>query len=188
MPGFNPNEPRDKLGKWTDSGISSAIQKKIDKSISLEQNTIDYGTDIKINILKTLQWGKENNIPMITTKTNPDILARTDIDTNIMEINSGSDFWKDPVRNMQKAFEQGQFSTENPLHIIVHETAHMKFKGLPYSWNGIEDKKIAGEVSLYAKDSPDEFIAETFTGLKFGKKYSYNVLSLYNKLVQKKYN
>lgn len=42
-------------------------------------------------------------------------------------------------------------------------------------------QETAGKVSDYAKESPLEFVAETFAGLVEGKKFSDNVMALYKK-------
>ena len=42
-------------------------------------------------------------------------------------------------------------------------------------------QKTAGRVSDYAKESPLEFVADTFAGILDGKKYSDDVMALYKK-------
>lgn len=44
-----------------------------------------------------------------------------------------------------------------------------------------DEQQTAGLVSNYAKESPSEFIAETFAGLLSGEKYSDSVMALYKK-------
>ena len=48
-------------------------------------------------------------------------------------------------------------------------------------WKNETTQKTAGEVSWYAKEGVGEFIAETYSGLCAGKKYSEDVMKLYEK-------
>lgn len=47
--------------------------------------------------------------------------------------------------------------------------------------NSKDIQATAGKVSNYAKESPLEFVAETFAGLRDGQKYSDDVMALYKK-------
>ena len=46
-------------------------------------------------------------------------------------------------------------------------------------YTGLAFKKIAGTVSQYAATNPLEFVAEVYTGRKYGKDYSDNVNAMY---------
>ena len=43
-------------------------------------------------------------------------------------------------------------------------------------------KAVSGRVSRYAETNPVEFVAETFSGLVFGKKYDDEVMRVYEAL------
>jgi len=92
-------------------------------------------------------------------------------------------------------------------HTVQHELGHaLHHKGFPAGYNKLriwpgeaggpplspdkvrplfssgEGRRIAGEVSKYAKTNPHEFVAEMFQGLVSGARYSDNAMRLYVEL------
>lgn len=61
MPGFDPNEPRDELGRWTDAGVSAPVQNKMqaglrqEEAVRSEAELIQKIKDAKEKGLDTLQ-------------------------------------------------------------------------------------------------------------------------------------
>jgi hypothetical protein len=110
------------------------------------------------------------------------------------QLNELSGYWKNPAKRAINARRQGQLSTSNPLGPIFHEIGHTKDPKLKkeYGWSGGMDqwlnnyygkadqkRSLAKRVSQYATTSPAEFIAETYAGLKTGRRYDYQVMRAY---------
>ena len=141
---------------------------------------ISYGTNKSENISATIAWGEKNGIKIVSHDIKNNSVAMASPSNNVVYINKNSDFWKDPVTKQKIAYESGHLSTANPLHTVLHESAHLKYKNPGHNWLNKEyQTKIAGQVSRYAKTNPTEFVAETYAGLKSGKKYSKDVMQLY---------
>jgi hypothetical protein len=73
---------------------------------------------------------------------------------------------------------------------LYHEIGHSRDKrlslpgyarnwGTAYSGTKQETKAIARRVSRYATTNPAEFIAETYAGLKTGRRYDFQVMRAY---------
>lgn len=105
-------------------------------------------------------------------------------------VNTASPFWDNLAANMQEAAATRQFSSANIDHVIHHEMGHFLhntnlknelyqiFKDRDLTVDEI--RLIIKEVSEYAAETPLEFVAETYAGMKAGKKYSPALMALYN--------
>ena len=63
----------------------------------------------------------------------------------------------------------------------AHSTSCKNYNNLGLDWSQKEFQEIAAKVSQYSKESPEEFVAETFSLLVQGKKLPQDVLQLYEK-------
>ncbi|MCE5277188.1 MAG: hypothetical protein ABFD92_16795 [Planctomycetaceae bacterium] len=106
-------------------------------------------------------------------------------------INTDAPFWKDPQSYAKRRYIVGDWSTEDSLHVILHETAHAhqqlddpeaykRLKKLA-DFASIGEIHIAGQVSGYASLNPAEFIAELFVGRAAGVRYNTSVMDLARK-------
>ena len=87
--------------------------------------------------------------------------------------------------NMKEQADGGMYKT------IFHELGHLEhekqskkiFEAFKFSSFGKNQAEIdiARKVSDYAAESPVEFVAEVFSDLLNGKKYSKDIMDLYNK-------
>lgn len=85
--------------------------------------------------------------------------------------------------SMETSFRRGESSTDDPLHIIRHELAHVaqaKAGMLPgKEFDDEEHRKLAMTVSQRAAASPSELVAEVYAGRLAGKQYTDEVMQLY---------
>lgn len=83
-----------------------------------------------------------------------------------------------------------QLSTSDPRGIIFHEIGHLKDKSSGFvntrdgglarrGFASPQTKALAGRVSRYATTSPREFTAETYAGLRTGRRYDLQVMRAY---------
>lgn len=77
---------------------------------------------------------------------------------------------------------------KGPFQELFHEFGHKahssvckNYGNLGIDWTQKEFQDIAGKVSKYAKKSPEEFVAETFSLLVQGKSLPQDVIQLYKK-------
>ena len=106
-------------------------------------------------------------------------------------VNKDSKTWDNPRRAAINSRRNGQFSTSSPAGVILHEVGHIKngvggasFRQVDRSLQrrGLKQPgsaDLARRVSKYATTNRDEFVAETFAGLKTGRKYDYQVMRAY---------
>ena len=95
-----------------------------------------------------------------------------------VNVNPASPFWRDPAANMRAMRRRGHVSTSDPRGAILHEVGHLKDSNAHY---GAQRKgpRVASRVSRYATESPREFVAEVYAGLRTGRKYDRQVMSAY---------
>jgi hypothetical protein len=112
-----------------------------------------------------------------------------------IRINILDSYWEDRGRRAEVNHRLGFNSTGHPDHILRHEFGHAELhkavgdarmaaigKGpLP-----LPAERIRATVSNYATQSPVEFHAEVFAGLKDGKTYPEDVMEAYAKLTRDK--
>lgn len=127
-------------------------------------------------------------------ETDPDRLPLAAITSgsNIYLINQKHPFWSDPDALAKQYHTQGLFSSPSRNHVFNHELGHrlhylnigkQEFDSLlSQVWIDAADKLIAARVSAYATVTPQEFVAETFAGLRHGIIYDADVVALYEKL------
>lgn len=103
--------------------------------------------------------------------------------------NPAATLFKDVQKTMTESFNRGWFSSDRADHVVHHEVAHFlhnhKLKNEIYQFfkeTPLTDKQISliiQEVSEYATYNPLEFVAETYAGLRAGRKYSDEIMRLY---------
>lgn len=87
--------------------------------------------------------------------------------------------------------KNGWLASDHARSTVHHEVGHalhrerlghLDFQDLRAAgWPGDTEAKIARQVSRYATTHPGEFVAETFSGLVNGERYSDEVMALYKK-------
>ena len=105
--------------------------------------------------------------------------------TNGILINKNSPFWKDPELSAKENYKSGQLSTDNPVGVLLHEIAHIKYPDAPGYWPFPNQKEAASKVSKYATKNPKEFVSEVFAGINSGKEYSEPIMDLYRNWTKK---
>lgn len=113
------------------------------------------------------------------------------IRTGEIIINPNCDYWKDPKARMDKAFKEKWASSDNVHHAVIHEVGHWahresvgeeQFRKLDKSrLTKSQVELIQGEVSRYGATKRTEFVAEVFAGKVAGRKFSDEVMKLYQK-------
>jgi len=121
--------------------------------------------------------------------------------TKEIKINRSHVNYVNPVAAAIKSRRRGEISSSSPLHTYYHEIGHARDKNLmsrsvPMGsfWvlatrrgsadearyaRGNQMQRLARRVSRYATTNPSEFIAETYAGLKTGRRYDREVMSAY---------
>ena len=121
--------------------------------------------------------------------------------TKEMTINRSHVSWVNPAAAGIKQRRRGQMSSSSPMHTFFHEMGHARDKNLlsrsvPLGqfWvlatrkgpsdearvaRGNQMERLARRVSRYATTNPSEFIAETYAGIKTGRRYDYQVMRAY---------
>jgi hypothetical protein len=116
-----------------------------------------------------------------------------------IELNRSSPGWRDPAATSRERRASGWISTSSPVHTLRHEMGHVQDPFLNKRPGGLDPwgvhknrdqarrrQSLAGRVSGYAKTQPDEFVAETYAGLRSGRKYDHQVMGLYREMTGKK--
>lgn len=112
---------------------------------------------------------------------------------NAIIFNEDNEYYNDSASAMKRFHASGWMSTDNPDHAVIHEMGHaFHFKNVNDKdrWKEIratpipEDIRgaIKKEVSTYATTNPLEVVAEMFTGMSSGKKYSRPLIEYYKSL------
>lgn len=121
--------------------------------------------------------------------------------TKQMTINRSHTSWVNPAAAAIKERRRGAKSSSAPMHTFFHEMGHARDKNLlsrstPFGqfWvlatqkgpsqearaaRGNQMARLARRVSRYATTNPSEFIAETYAGLKTGRRYDFQVMRAY---------
>jgi hypothetical protein len=103
-----------------------------------------------------------------------------------------STFWSNPKKNAIDQRRQGWISSSNPRAVVMHEIGHSRAKRSGFmndpskAWgigtrpfDNSKNQRLARRVSGYAATSPSEFVAETYAGLRTGRRYDYQVMQAY---------
>lgn len=109
-----------------------------------------------------------------------------------LQLNQSNNYWRNPRSSNTRNRATGFLSTSSPVGTLYHEIGHSRDKrlslpgyvrnwGTAYSGTKQETKAIARRVSRYATTNPAEFIAETYAGLKTGRRYDFQVMRAYRK-------
>jgi hypothetical protein len=107
-----------------------------------------------------------------------------------LQLNQSNNYWRNPRLSNTRNRATGFLSTSSPVGTLYHEIGHSRDKrlslpgyarnwGTAYSGTKQETKAIARRVSRYATTNPAEFIAETYAGLKTGRRYDFQVMRAY---------
>lgn len=125
-----------------------------------------------------------------------------------MGLNQSHPFWQSPRRTTLEGRRSGWWSSSSPTAILYHEAGHTRDTGGKQRWLRMEKdgkgskafewkavaggggpatrlrrawqmRDLAGRVSGYARKDPGEFIAETYAGLRTGRRYDYQVMRAY---------
>jgi hypothetical protein len=107
-----------------------------------------------------------------------------------LQLNQSNNYWRNPRSSNTRNRATGFLSTSSPVGTLYHEIGHSRDKrlslpgyvrnwGTAYSGTKQETKAIARRVSRYATTNPAEFIAETYAGLKTGRRYDFQVMRAY---------
>jgi hypothetical protein len=120
---------------------------------------------------------------------------------NEVQINRSSAGWQDPARLAIQERRSGFWSSSSPNAVLYHERGHMRDTNsarrntrFGESWSkanrettmdrqlerGYEVQRMARRVSRYATHSPSEFVAETYAGIRTGRRYDHRVMNAYN--------
>jgi hypothetical protein len=110
-----------------------------------------------------------------------------------LELNPTSPYWAGTMAEVRamarEAKDRGFRATADPRHPILHELGHLAhWEAKRASWDddwgdrvgaARDQQAMAGRVSGRAAQSPAQFVAEVFAGLRLGEKYPVNILTLY---------
>jgi hypothetical protein len=108
----------------------------------------------------------------------------------LVSFNKADSFWANPRTGMIAARRNRQLSTSDPRGIVFHEIGHLRDKSSGFvntkdgglarrDFVSPQAKALAGRVSRYATTSPREFTAETYAGLRTGRRYDFQVMRAY---------
>ena len=108
----------------------------------------------------------------------PSLAATASPKGRYVNINPASPFWKDPAGQMRAMRRRGHVATSDPRGAIAHEIGHLKDSNAAYGARR-RGPRVASRVSRYATESPREFVAEVYAGLKTGRRYDRQVMAAY---------
>lgn len=107
---------------------------------------------------------------------------------NTIWLNPKHPNWLNPKQVMSLARGQNLFSTDNEQHLIWHEIGHAVHAANDLTkyrlsrrnrFSGKTAELVYAEVGSYALENNAEFVAEVYTGIRAGQKYSKKILELY---------
>lgn len=101
-------------------------------------------------------------------------------------------WWSNPKKYSREQRRSGHWASSDPAAIVYHEIGHSRSKRTGFindstkAWgigtrpfSNERNQRLARRVSKYGATSPSEFVAETYAGLKTGRKYDYQVMRAY---------
>lgn len=104
---------------------------------------------------------------------------------NLVRFNKASNFYANPRQAMRAQRRMGQLSSTDPRAVAFHELGHLRQKKKSENiftqreFSSPRNARLASRVSQYAKTNANEFAAETYAGLKTGRKYDNQVMKAY---------
>lgn len=104
---------------------------------------------------------------------------------NLVRFNKASNFYANPRQAMRAQRRMGQLSSTDPRAVAFHELGHLRQKKKSENiftqreFSSPRNARLASRVSQYAKTNANEFAAETYAGLKTGRKYDNQVMRAY---------
>ena len=111
---------------------------------------------------------------------------------NKVTLVKNSEWWSNPKKYSREQRRRGEWSTSDPAAVVYHEighsrsrrTGHISDPTKPWGigvrpFSNERNQRLARRVSKYGATSPSEFVAETYAGLKTGRKYDYQVMRAY---------
>ena len=125
------------------------------------------------------------NTQVVTKRKQKLAIAMASKAMNLVRLNKASDFYANPRQLMRAQRRMGQLSTTDPRGIAFHELGHLRQKKKSENiftqreFSSPRNARLAGRVSEYAKTNANEFAAETYAGLKTGRRYDSQVMRAY---------
>jgi hypothetical protein len=98
-------------------------------------------------------------------------------------IDANSSFWVSPNRSARQQRRTGFTSSSSPRHAAQHEIGHAVHQSRTGALGATPkpSPRVARRVSQYAKANANEFVAETYAGLRTGRKYDHQVMRAYRR-------
>lgn len=155
------------------------------------------------NIKTAKKWLESKGMKVVVYGGGGGTYARAPRGESRVELNRNSTGWLDPAGNKIKERRSGYKSTSSPVHTLWHEMGHTRdtvgnirtkmARTHKETWltpnltldpwtrrvRGQEVARLARRVSRYATTNPSEFIAETYAGLRTGRRYDFQVMRAY---------
>ena len=158
--------------------MNAALKQLVDEGKPVPQRVVVDNAEFKKNYKADAV-----NVPAMFMRPQPGNKLST------VFINPKADLWANVEENMHSAFTSGRWSSDNPLHAVHHEIGHFLNNNAlgneAYAFfkktllTDSELSLILSEVSKYATENPLEFVAETYAGMKGGRKFSDAIMRLY---------
>lgn len=155
------------------------------------------------NVKAAKKWLEAKGIQVTVFSGGQTVNARAPKGGGRVDLNRNSPTWIDPAGYKARERRSGHKSTSSPVHTLWHEMGHARDTvgnvrtkmalTRKETWltpnltldpwqrrvRGQEVAKLARRVSRYATTNPSEFIAETYAGLKTGRRYDHQVMRAY---------
>jgi len=125
------------------------------------------------------------NTQVVTKRKQKLAIAMASKAMNLVRFNKASDFYANPRQTLRAQRRMGQLSTTDPRAVVFHELGHLRQKKKSENiftqreFSSPRNARLAGRVSQYAKTNANEFAAETYAGLKTGRRYDSQVMRAY---------
>ena len=158
-----------------------------------------YGGTRSQNLRAAVRQAQAAGVPVrIDRRANPSAMATYSDADKAITVYARSQGWSNRRETAVARRRSGFASTSKPEGLMAHEIAHAKSRTLTSgeNWSGVAAKagmkldpkqpdymkpvrRIAGRVSAYARENPQEFIAEYRAGRAAGHRYTPEVVRLY---------
>lgn len=162
----------------------------------------DYANDLQIaNLTNRAMWDTKSqgralpgSVDVRRLPDSPGTYAQYDPNIDTLIINRDElRFFKNDILAREE-FDRGWFAASDRIGLIHHELGHVDHwkknpSGYVSAFHHVPDprlERVMGEVSQYAKQSFEEFIAETNAGRFAGRRYSDEVNDLYDQVFNMK--